>query len=120
MWVGPKLSAEERKQLLARLRSDTSRETIIQAYRHPSVLGNDIVDLRVLSQVGYGGKGNLPDVYVPNIGWSRAVEMAGDGKVNLSAGSAHEVTFIVRKVSNESNHTFRPEFSPCSILFRGL
>jgi uncharacterized circularly permuted ATP-grasp superfamily protein len=121
VWVGPKLSAEERKQLLARLRSDTSRETITQAYRHPSVLGNDIVDLRVLSQVGYGGKANLPDVYVPNIGWSRAVEMAGDGKVNLSAGSAHEVTFIVRqKLPQSGAYKFRPGLSDCPALFKGL
>jgi uncharacterized circularly permuted ATP-grasp superfamily protein len=97
VWVGPKLSAAERENLLKRLRADTSRETIIQSYTHPSVLGNDIVDLRVLSQVGYTGNAKLPDVYVPDIGWSRAVGLGGDGKVNLSAGSAHEVTFMVRK-----------------------
>lgn len=97
VWVGPKLSKEQRSALLEKLRKDVSRETIIQSYSHPSVLGKDIVDLRVLSQVGYGGvKATDNLVYVPNIGWSRGISMAGDGKVNLSAGSAHEVTFMVR------------------------
>lgn len=103
VWVGPKLSESERADLLKRLRADTSRETIIQGYTHPSVLGNDIVDLRVLSQVGYTGRGPHPDVYVPDIGWSRAVGLGGDGKVNLSAGTAHEVTFMVRKGSSSKS-----------------
>lgn len=106
VWVGPKLSIEERSKLARQIREDTTREIIIQEYKHPSVMAGDIVDLRVLSQVGGPGK----DVYVSDIGWSRAVKMQGDGKVNLSAGTAHEVTFIVRKSRT-------PASSSCTGLF---
>jgi uncharacterized circularly permuted ATP-grasp superfamily protein len=100
VWVGPKLSPADRRALLKKLRADTSREIIVQDYKHPSVLGPDIVDLRVLSQVG-GSSIPGQEVYVPNQGWVRGVSMAGDGKVNLSAGSAHEVTFVVSGVEEQ-------------------
>jgi uncharacterized circularly permuted ATP-grasp superfamily protein len=104
VWVGPRLSPQERTALLQRLKTDTSREIIVQQYAHPSVLNGDIVDLRVLSQVGYGRTPNAthPTVYVPSLGWARGVSMAGDGKVNLSAGTAHEVTVIVRRMPEEN------------------
>jgi uncharacterized circularly permuted ATP-grasp superfamily protein len=99
VWVGPKLSAKERRELLKRLKADTSREVIVQDYRHPSVLPSslpsefppDIVDERILSYVSPKG------IYVSETGWSRGVSMAGDGKVNLSAGKAHEVTNFERE-----------------------
>ncbi|MDD5226714.1 MAG: circularly permuted type 2 ATP-grasp protein [Candidatus Omnitrophica bacterium] len=117
VWVGPKLSREERASLVQRLRKDVGRETIIQAYSHPSVLGNDIVDLRILSQVGYGGKGAQKLVYVPDIGWSRGVSMQGDGKVNLSAGTAHEVAVLVRKEPVAEGESALPAASNCPTLY---
>lgn len=101
VWVGPKLSAEERLELVKKLRADPSREVIIQSYRHPSVLAGDIVDARLLSQVGPSAAGERGGkVYVSDTAWTRGVGMAGDGKVNLSAGTAHEVTFVVVKDSH--------------------
>lgn len=90
VWVGPKLSRKERQELIARLQADTTREVIVQQYAHPSVLAGDIVDERILAFVSPEG------IHVSETGWSRGVGMDGDGKVNLSAGKAHEVTVITR------------------------
>ncbi|MGE3263044.1 MAG: circularly permuted type 2 ATP-grasp protein [Bacteriovoracia bacterium] len=115
VWVGPRLSAEGRAAMLQKLQEDTGREVIVQEYRHPSVLAGDIVDERVLAQVGpreIGGK----FVEVSETGWSRGVSMAGDGKVNLSAGKAHEVTVLQRRLDVKTGLPVRPR--SCSELYR--
>ncbi|MGZ3693588.1 MAG: circularly permuted type 2 ATP-grasp protein [Bdellovibrionota bacterium] len=94
VWVGPKLDQKARAELLVKLQANTSREVIVQEYRHPSVLAGDIVDERILSYVSPSG------VYVSDTGWTRGVSMMGDGKVNLSAGKAHEVTVFEIKAGN--------------------
>ncbi len=123
VWVGPKLKPEARVQLLERLKTDLSREIIVQDYAHPSVLAGDIVDLRVLSQVGYGGaKGNgQAVVYVPELGWSRGIGLQGDGKVNLSAGNAHEVTFVVRKGPfQQAVNALKASGAACALHFQKI
>ena len=92
VWVGPKLSKKERRKLLKRLKADTSREVIVQAYHHPSVMAGDIVDVRVFAQLDDSGS------VVSRVSATRAVGMEGDGKVNLSAGVAHEAAVIERDV----------------------
>lgn len=107
VWVGPKLSKVARKKLLRELKTQVGREVIVQEYRHPSVLAGDIVDERILAQVGPGKMAP----YVSEVGWSRGVTMAGNGKVNLSGGKAHEVTVVTRDLT-------APKRLDCPSLFR--
>jgi uncharacterized circularly permuted ATP-grasp superfamily protein len=123
--VGPKTSPEKWKKILVDLRRSPDREVIAQQYGHPSVLGDDIVDRRIYAQVSarLDESGKYPGVFVPNHGWSRGALMAGDGKVNLSAGRAHEVAFIVRKSpGTESEPSPRARWQPedCQGHFRGI
>lgn len=99
VWVGPKVKESERADLLKMLKTNTNREVIVQEFVHPSVVGGDIVDIRMLAQIG-GGKGQ--PVFVSPVGATRAVTKNGDGKVNLSGGKAHEMTVLVRDTAPQS------------------
>jgi uncharacterized circularly permuted ATP-grasp superfamily protein len=113
VWVGPKLTDKERANLLDQLATQTEREVIVQEFVHPSVLAGDIVDIRMLAQVGAEEKaGNGASIVVSEVGATRAVTKEGDGKVNLSGGKAHEVTVLVRETKPPSG---RPK--TCAELF---
>lgn len=113
VYVGAKEPREKWLAMVEMRRKNTDREAIAQAYRHPSVVAGDIVDERILAQVGPAVKG--VHVEVSPVGWSRGVTMNGDGKVNLSQGKAHELVVIERDVGHLST-TKSPK--NCPALYR--
>lgn len=89
VWVGPKVSMEERERVMGLVRKNPGRY-IFQRYNALSTMGEYISDLRLLSDVSSQG------VVVANVPWSRVVSKSGDGKVNISA-HGYEATVLVHR-----------------------
>jgi len=95
IWVGPKLSKLQQLNALKAIDQDFSRMQV-QRFIHPSVLAGDIVDTRVLSQIGpssISSKG-LPLAEISPIPWVRGVPVDGNGKMNVS-DAGHEVAALI-------------------------
>lgn len=88
VYIGPKMSEEDRQELLAQIRSDPSR-WVVEPYTTPSTLSGHIVDLRMVSQVTPDG------VIVSPTPWGRGVPIEGDGKVNLSQAGREFAVAVV-------------------------
>ena len=87
VWVGPKISAEEVPALKAKIRHEPGGY-IVQAFTPLSRMNENIVDMRVISDVG-------PDsILVIDTPWGRGLPMSGNGKVNLS-DKGREITILV-------------------------
>jgi uncharacterized circularly permuted ATP-grasp superfamily protein len=89
IYIGPKMSEEERIELIEQIRKDPGRWTS-EPYTTPSTLAGQIVDLRLLAQV------SEDQVVVSPTPWSRGVGIDGNGKVNLS-DAGHELPVVVVK-----------------------
>jgi uncharacterized circularly permuted ATP-grasp superfamily protein len=88
VYIGPKMSEEDRQELLAHIKSDPSR-WVVEPYTTPSTLNGHIVDLRMVSQVTPDG------VIVSPTPWGRGVPIEGDGKVNLSQAGREFAVAVV-------------------------
>jgi uncharacterized circularly permuted ATP-grasp superfamily protein len=89
VWIGPKLKAEELKELVEKVTQNPSYY-IIQKYTPLSTLDDSIVDLRLLSDVSSEGVITAP---VP---WGRSIPINGSGKVNLSLEGRETAMLISR------------------------
>lgn len=89
IYVGAKISQAEFDRGLDEARREPWRYKI-QEYTPLSVMGSQIVDLRIHSDVPPRGR-----VMVSDVPWGRSLPLQGDGKVNLSA-QGRETTVIVR------------------------
>jgi uncharacterized circularly permuted ATP-grasp superfamily protein len=89
IYVGAKISQAEFDRGLAEARREPWRYKI-QEYTPLSVMGSQIVDLRIHSDVPPQGR-----VMVSDVPWGRSLPLNGDGKVNLSA-QGRETTVMVR------------------------
>lgn len=88
VWVGPKVRPEEIEELKQRIRSAPD-EYIVQEYTPLSRLNGNIVDLRVIADVG------PKDIFVTDTPWGRGLPADGNGKVNLS-DKGREITVLIR------------------------
>ncbi|HRK07217.1 MAG TPA: circularly permuted type 2 ATP-grasp protein [Pseudobdellovibrionaceae bacterium] len=89
IYVGAKISQAEFDRGLDEARREPWRYKI-QEYTPLSVMGSQIVDLRIHSDVPPRGR-----VMVSDVPWGRSLPLHGDGKVNLSA-QGRETTVMVR------------------------
>ena len=89
VWVGPKTKASDWLKLRARVLANPEA-FIAQEYKHLSVLGDRIVDLRLLSMVDENGR-----VIVAGTPWGRSIPLSGDGKVNISKQGQETVVVVV-------------------------
>ncbi len=94
VFIGPRLQPKEVKLAIETIKSEYDRY-ITQTFMHPSVVGNDITDLRLISQVQVDPHNEEISVIVSNTPWSRAVPRDGNGKVNLGA-RGHELAVLVK------------------------
>lgn len=95
VWVGPKVSLEERRRVM-QLVKENPRRYIFQQYNSLSTMGDYIGDLRLISDVGQEG------VIVADVPWARVVGKNGDGKVNISANGFEATVLIRRQIKNFS------------------
>ena len=94
VWIGKKMTAPEIEILKAKVR-DAPSLFIIQEYKDLSVMEGDLVDLRLISDVGP----EVGDVLTANVPWGRASPLKGSGKVNISSGGSETAVFV-RKTSS--------------------
>ncbi|GAB4014967.1 MAG: hypothetical protein Fur0010_13560 [Bdellovibrio sp.] len=95
VWVGPKVSLEERRRVMQLVR-ENPRRYIFQQYNSLSTMGDYIGDLRLISDVSKEG------VIVADVPWARVVGKNGDGKVNISANGFEATVLIRRQLKNFS------------------
>ena len=89
MWIGRKLKKTEIAELKKKIQADPGAY-ISQRYMALSRVNDNIVDLRLLTQI-------LPDeIIVSNVPWGRGLPADGNGKVNLS-GNGREFAVLVPK-----------------------
>ncbi|MBC7741897.1 MAG: circularly permuted type 2 ATP-grasp protein [Bdellovibrionaceae bacterium] len=88
VWVGPKTKAYELEKL-RKLIAQSPTDYIYQIYTPLSRLNSNIVDIRVMADVGPS------DTFVSDTPWGRGLPNDGDGKVNISR-LGREVTVLVR------------------------
>lgn len=91
VWVGPKIKAEEIPALKERILGNPS-EYIVQTYTPLSYMNENIVDMRVIADVG------PRSVFVTDTPWGRGLPMNGNGKVNLS-DQGREITILINEGS---------------------
>jgi uncharacterized circularly permuted ATP-grasp superfamily protein len=87
VWVGPKISTKELKNL-RELMLKEPEQFIVQQYTQLSQLDKYLVDLRLLTALDANG------AVVSEIPWGRAKPISGNGKVNLSDGGAETLVLI--------------------------
>ncbi|GIL16678.1 MAG: hypothetical protein BroJett040_04290 [Oligoflexia bacterium] len=87
VWVGQKMKSEEISELRSRLELDPQMY-IVQKFTPLSTMGDNIVDLRVITDVSHQG------ILVTDTPWGRGLPRSGNGKVNLS-DKGREVTVLV-------------------------
>jgi uncharacterized circularly permuted ATP-grasp superfamily protein len=88
VWVGPKVKPEEIPALKERILKQPEM-FIVQAFTPLSRMGENIVDMRVISDVSHN------EIIVTDTPWGRGLPMNGNGKVNLS-DKGREITVLVR------------------------
>ncbi|MCE3010130.1 MAG: circularly permuted type 2 ATP-grasp protein [Proteobacteria bacterium] len=89
VWVGPKITKEETQKVRERVLSNPS-EYIVQEFTPLSRLNDNIVDVRVITEVG------PKDSFVTDTPWGRGLPKDGNGKVNLS-DKGREVTVLIHE-----------------------
>ncbi len=100
VWVGPKTNAETLEEVRAMIIAEPEK-FIEQDFTPLSRLHNNIVDVRVITDVG-------PDsIFVTDTPWGRGLPSDGDGKVNISR-EGREITVLVEKPGTKVR---------CEILF---
>ncbi|MFZ4403249.1 MAG: circularly permuted type 2 ATP-grasp protein [Pseudobdellovibrionaceae bacterium] len=87
VWVGPKLNSQELPELKKKILQDPT-QYIVQKYTPLSIVGENIVDLRVISHV------DNKNIFVTNSPWGRGLPASGNGKVNLS-DQGREYTVLI-------------------------
>jgi len=91
VWVGPKISAAEIPALKEKILGNPS-EYIVQAYTPLSHMNDNIVDMRVIADVG------PQSIFVTDTPWGRGLPLNGNGKVNLS-DQGREITILINEGS---------------------
>ncbi len=94
VWIGPKMSEPkdaEKVQKLKRLIRANPAGFIAQQFTPLSQMDKQIVDLRLITDVGP----ELADVLVADVPWGRSVGMGGDGKVNISSNGSETAVFVL-------------------------
>jgi uncharacterized circularly permuted ATP-grasp superfamily protein len=89
VWVGPKINRSEVQQVRERILGNPS-EYIVQEFTPLSRLNDNIVDVRVITEVG------PKDSFVTDTPWGRGLPKDGNGKVNLS-DKGREVTVLIHE-----------------------
>jgi uncharacterized circularly permuted ATP-grasp superfamily protein len=89
VWVGPKIKAEEIPGLKQKI-LDNPSEYIAQVYTPLSYMNDNIVDMRVIADVG------PRSIFVTDTPWGRGLPMNGNGKVNLS-DQGREITILINE-----------------------
>jgi len=97
IWVGSKLSETEWKKGLAAVKAHPQKFQV-QEYKHLSVMGDLIVDLRMISVVDAKG------TYVSPTPWGRGLPLKGNGKVNLSDEGLEVAIAVVKSRQSCSKH----------------
>lgn len=87
VWVGPKIPASETTSLMQAIRANPDLY-IVQRFTALSTLNENIVDLRVITDV------SPTKILVTDTPWGRGLPKDGNGKVNLS-DQGREVTVLV-------------------------
>ncbi len=99
VWVGPKIQQSEIAFLQNAIRKNPDM-FIVQKYTPLSYLNQNIVDLRVITDVSHKG------ILVTKTPWGRGLPMDGNGKVNLS-DQGREITVLVAKKSPQKMNSCR-------------
>ncbi len=87
VWVGPKVKSSDIPDLMRAIR-DNPDMYIVQKFTPLSTLNDNIVDLRVITDVSPKG------ILVTDTPWGRGLPKNGNGKVNLS-DKGREITVLV-------------------------
>lgn len=91
VWIGPKMRDLEAIESLKRKILKNPDGYIAQDFSPLSQLDGQIVDLRLITDVGPG----RDDVLCAPVPWGRSVSMKGDGKVNISASGSETAVFVL-------------------------
>lgn len=103
VWIGRKLTAEGIATLKETIRQSPSL-FILQSYQSLSVMNGDLVDLRLIADVGpIAG-----DVVTAPYPWGRASPMKGSGKVNISSGGSETAVFVRKTASLDCKSLVNP------------
>lgn len=89
VWIGPKMTLADIQELKAKVRATPSL-FIFQGYLPLSHMDGDLVDLRLMADVGP----KVGDILTAKAPWGRASPMKGNGKVNISSGGSETSVFI--------------------------
>ncbi len=103
VWVGPKIHKFEIENIKQKILNETD-QFIFQEYTPLSRLNDNIVDLRIITDVG------PKSTFVTDTPWGRGLPKDGDGKVNISS-QGREITVLVHKAPR------RTQIKTCSQLF---
>lgn len=103
VWVGPKVQANDVPALINAIRENPDMY-IVQKFTPLSTLNENIVDLRVITDVSPEG------IYVTDTPWGRGLPKNGNGKVNLS-DKGREITVLVTPKQRFSVNTCQGVFA---------
>ncbi|MBS1962723.1 MAG: circularly permuted type 2 ATP-grasp protein [Bdellovibrionales bacterium] len=101
VWIGKKMAKAEIEELKAKVRESPSL-FIVQEYKPLSVMDGNLVDLRLIADVGP----KLGDVATAPFPWGRASPLSGSGKVNISSGGSETAVFVRKNASMDCETLF--------------